>query len=473
MSQGFRWTALNSACTTILQFVKLAILTRLLDPTDFGVMAIILLILGFAQMMVNTGLSEPIIQRKNPTKQELSSLYWLNILTGFFFYGLICLITPLIASSFRVPEITVLLPVAAIGIIFLSVGVQFHARLRKALRFKAIATINISSIVLDVVFAVGFSQMGYGVWALVWGYMIGCLFRMSILVFCGFKSQWLPAWRFRWTDTQGYLQFSLFRMGAMVANYMTSRTDQILIGSLMGVESLGYYNIAFRLIIQPLEKLNPILTNVAMPVFAIVQDDAERMKRGLFRLSKFLMVINAPILVGVVVLANLIVPVILGEKWLPSVPLVQILGLYILIRAQMSASSSVIIAKGKADWSLYWNLGVLLLVTPLLYLASLTGQPHGIAATLSVVFVFLFYLNYRLRLCKLMEFTFFEYLEVLMRPFLLAITMGLITLAVMPCVSNVMAPVQLVILVAIGGISYLALSWCFQREVFREIMEYR
>lgn len=467
---GVRWTTIEMFCSTALELIKIAILARLLSPKAYGLMAIIMIVIGFAYIFSNTGLSSAIIQRKDPTNQELSTLYWINILAGLIIYGMLCMATPFIAKGFGSQEINSLLPVASLAFVISTFGIQFRTLLQKVLRFDVLAKITVTATFLDLLVAVSFACKGYGVWSLVWGNISKVLCSTLLLISCGLKEKWRPSFHFKLSDTDGYLSFGLFRSGAMMANYFSSRLDQLAIGGLMGMEALGYYNIAVRLVLQPIQRLNPVLRNVAFPVFSRVQDDTDRLKKGFLKLNRILTTINAPILIGLAAVAPLAVPFLVGEKWIPSVPLVQILAFYALIRSIGNAGGSLILAKGKANWSFYWNVAIIFFILPVIYLASLGGDIIHIAYALVGVEVILFFLNYILRIRKLIGLCLSEYLQAMQRPVFLSIIMSAVVLT---CSFIIFLPssLKLFVMISIGILTYLVLSWFFQRDMYVEFIE--
>ena len=461
-ASGIRWTTLNTVCITAIQFIQLAIIGRILGPEAFGLMAMVMVVMESAGIFADVGLSSAIIQRKEPKKEELSTLYWFNVIVGFIVFSVVYLFTPIIAIGFSVAEIKSLLPVAALSFLISPFGVQFQTLLRKYLRFDVIAKINICSAIAGMLTAIGCALNGCGVWSLVWGGLINVVIRTGLLIGWGWHAKWQPKLYFKWSDMHGYLSFGLYRVGAMVANQINSRADQILIGVLMGPVALGYYNIAFRLVMEPIQKINPILTSVTFPVFSIIQDDTARLKRGFFQMIRFLMSVNAPVLIGIAVVAPMAVPLLIGEKWLPSVPLVQVLSFYALVRSLGNAGGSLIIAKGKANWTFYWNIALLFIIPAVVYFSSFKGEMIHIAFALVGMQITLFLCHYRVFIRNLIGPCFSEYVQTLGRPILIALTMSAIVLACsffMPTFSPV---VKVSVQVGIGALTYIVLSWFFQ-----------
>jgi len=161
---GVRWTTLSMILVTITQVIRLVVLGRILGPEAFGLLAMMLVVIGFAELFAQMGLSEAIIQRPNPTDIELSSLYWLNIALGGLLYVVLLLITPAVAALYSTPELNQLLPWVALAFLISPWGVQFKALLQKQLQFKPLAIIEIFAVVLGLCWLLCWHGrgMGYG-----------------------------------------------------------------------------------------------------------------------------------------------------------------------------------------------------------------------------------------------------------------------------------------------------------------------
>ncbi len=467
---GVRWTAINTVCTTAIQFIQLAVVGRILGPEAFGLMAMVMVVSEFASVFTDVGLSSAIIQRIKNKKDELSTLYWFNVIVGFIVFSVIYLFTSVAAIMFGADEIRPLLQLAALSFLISPFGVQFQTLLRKYLRFDVITKINVCSAIVGMLTVIGCALNNYDVWSLVWGRLIYVAVRTGLLIVWGWHAKWMPKLYFKWSDMHGYLSFGLYRLGAMVANQINSRADQLLIGVLMGPVSLGYYNIAFRLVMEPIQKINPILTNVAFPVFSMIQDDNARLKRGFFQMICFLMSVNAPVLIGMAVVAPTAVPLLIGEKWLPAIPLVQILSFYALVRSLGNAAGSLIIAKGKANWTFFWNIALLLIIPAVVYLSSLKGEMVHIAFTLVVMQIILFFCHYKVFIRNLIGACLSEYLHILGRPILLSFVMSLVVITCALIISDLPVIAKLASEIIIGVITYILCFWFFQRAQFIEIL---
>lgn len=467
---GVRWTTVNAVCTALITFMELVILGRLLGPEVFGVMAMVMIVLEYSNIFANFGLSDAIIQRESNKQEALTTLYWANVAIGSSLFVIVVLLTPLITKGFGVSELNYLLPVTSFAFVISSFGVQFQTLLRKILRFDILAKANIASVLLGFFVAVASAWHGYGVWAMVAGYLTRIFLRTIFFMIWGLRSKFRPGLYFRWDDdVKNYLGFGLYRMGAMIANEFSARVDQLLIGVLMGPLALGYYNFAFRLVLQPIQMLNPILTQIAFPVFSIVQDNTDRLRRGFLKMVHLLMSVNSPILIGLAVISPVAIPLLFGEKWVPAIPLIQILAFYSLIRSLGNAGGSLVIAKGKAKWALYWNVVLALIIPVVIYAASFGGNTIHIALALVSMQLMLFFCFYQLFIRILLGPCFKEYLKAAGMPILLSVVMcAIVTL--FPFILEVKPIIVLLSQVFIGAIIYVALCYRFQHKVFIEFI---
>lgn len=467
VTRGVRWTGINTACVTALHLVELAVLARLLGAEAYGLMAIVSVVTGFAGVFSDLGLSSAVIQRKSPTREELSTLYWINVLAGSITFTLFVLAAPLVATAFGLPQLKQLLAAAALSFVIASFGTQFTALIHKDLRFDIVTKFDIASSLVGMTVSILLALHDFGVWALVFG-SLSATFSLTIMrVVWAKTTDKLPLFHFNWADKRGYLSFGIYRAAALFVNQLNSRIDQLLIGSLLGPVALGYYNIAFRLVIAPITKINSVLTIVAFPAFSSVQDRKDLLKNGFMKMIGWVTSANAPILVGIAAVAPLLVPIFLGEKWRPSIPLVQILAFYSLLRSFGNAAGSLIVAKGKANWTFYWNLSLTLLIPPTIFVAAKTGGIVNICYSLVVLHFVHFLLHYRVFIRNLLGPCFIEYVVVIAKPSVLALCMGaLMWLILRFAPTNTV--VTLLLAVTFGLCAYSILSVVFQRALVRE-----
>jgi O-antigen/teichoic acid export membrane protein len=390
---GTFWTGLSSLVGLIVHFGQLIVLARLLSPVDFGLAAMVMVVIGLAQVYADAGVGNAIIHRQDNTVQALASLYWLNIGIGIALFLVIVLATPAIIDFFGEPRLETILPLAGLSVLVIPFGQQFQALMQKNLQFRLLAVIEISASLIGAAVAIALASKGFGVHALIYGFLANAFVRTVCLVVAGIR-QWRPAFRFKFSDVRGYFSFGLYQMGERTINFLSQRVDQLIIGTAIGALSLGYYNLAFSLAIFPVSRINPVLTRVAFPVFAKVQDDNAKLLKGYMLLQRIVALINFPILVGMAVTAPVFVPIILGPQWEPSIPLIQILAFVGLLRATGNPVGALLLAKGRANVAFFWNLGVVAVLIPVVLLGAKLHGAVGVAIAVLATQIVLFWANY-------------------------------------------------------------------------------
>lgn len=461
---GVRWTATSTITTTLLQFSQVAFLTRILDQADFGLMAMILVVIGFGQAYADIGLSNAIIWRQDATRAQLSSLYWANMLAGLAVFVAILLLNPLIAAFYRQPELTRYLPLSALVFLIIPIGQQFQVLLQKELRFRSYALIEILAAVVGAATAIATGLAGVGVLALIAGQLAGASTRAAILASVGWR-RWRPSLRLRLADLRGYISFGAYQVGERTVDQFSSNIDYLLIGRFLGSAMLGAYSIAYQLVVLPFTKINPVLTSVAYPVFARRQDDDAAICRGYLELSTLLVFVVFPLLVGLLVTAPVAVPVLFGQKWMTSVPLVQVLALMAMIRTLCNPVGSVLMAKGRADLGFKVNL-VLAVATLAVFFAVV---PYG---TLAVAWAWVgmsvaAFVLWQMFLARVVHMKWKEYAATLARPVLLTALSALLLEGTYLLLRRVLTPGGLLFgLLILSGVAIHAAVWMLLNRSF-------
>jgi len=465
-AKGAKWTTVSAAIVTILQMVQITILARILGPDAFGLMAMVMFVVGFAQLYADMGLGEAIIHYQDTTHKQLSSLYWLNIFAGIGVFFLVIISTPLVIAFYGEPRLGGLLYWAALVFIITPLGQQFQFLLQKNLRFQSLATIEIISAVMGTTIAIVSALAGQGVYSLIWGLLSNSASKALMLLNIGLMA-WQPHWHFSFRDIRGYISFGLYRMGGLSINYINSRADQLIIGSLLGSQILGYYNLAWNLAIQPILKINPIITRIAFPLFAKIQTDNERLKRGYFMMLKVLSMINFPLLFGLAAVSPLLVLQLFGEQWLPSVILVQILALVAIFRSIVNPIGTLLLAKGRVDLSFKWSMGILSTSVPGVYLGCQFGGVTGVVFVLLGLQIFYFGLAYALLIRRLIGNCLKNYMMSIASALILSLVMAVIV-ALLPLFIE-QSPKALLIQILMGAMVYGGLYFVIEHRELREL----
>ena len=352
---GVQWITLSTITLVITQMVSTAVLVRLLDKSDFGLMALVMVVKGFADIFMDFGITVAILHKQDMSQNQYSSLYWLNMFAGIIIYVVICLISPLIASFYHEIALFKLIPLMCLAIPFSSIGRQQKTLLQKELYFRAIAVIDIISALMGLSAALYFAYTGWGVYALVFSNLVRYIVGNIIYFFAGIRIVPIKL-HFKLSETLSSLKIGGYHTVSQVINYFTGSFDVLIIGKLLGPDVLGIYNLAKDLVTKPSALVAPIASKVATPVFSKIQHDSEQMQQSFFSVQKIVAYLNGFVYFGVFALAEPFVSFYYGEKYLACVPLIHILAIYYLIRQYGDTIGMVCIAKGRTDIDMWWNI---------------------------------------------------------------------------------------------------------------------
>jgi O-antigen/teichoic acid export membrane protein len=433
-------------------------------------MGMILVVIGFARLFADMGVSNAIIYRQDATREELSSLYWLNIIAGIAVFSIVCASVPLVAAFYHEPRLNNLMYLAAIVFIITPFGQQFQILLQRELQFNQLAKIEIIGSITNATVAITLAFFEMGVFSLIWGQLAGTSLRVLLLCSWGW-GHWKPGWHFSRRNLEGYISFGLYQMGEKTANYIISNLDYLLIGSLFGAKFLGYYTLAYNLILKPSTMINPIITRVAFPVFSKVQNDIDRLKIGYLKVLRLLSSVNFPMLAGLAVVAPLAVPIIFGEQWLPSVILIQILTIVGLLRSTGNPVGSLLLAKGRVDLGFKWTVAVMITQIPGLYLGAKLGGTVGVAVAFAILMGIYTIFNYLILIRTLIGSCLREYVSSMWPSLWMSTVMGGAVLGIGIIFQNLPRQPLLIIQIACGIVVYFALMLCTQRMLLFEIKE--
>jgi lipopolysaccharide exporter len=353
--KSVRWTAATTASNIVARFGVTLIAARMLPPFQLGLFAIVNLVLGLAYIFSDAGVTQGIIAKQDAGDEQLSSLYWFNFLFGCGVAAVFAILAPILAYAYSQPELTGMLLVAAANFAVAPIGQTFQALLQKNLRFERLGKVELAANLLSAASAVLMLYLGVGIYALVWSQLVTAALRSLFLWIAGRDLLHLKL-RLKYGEIRHFMRFGMFQVGDRAVNYVNLRLDQFLISALLGPQPLGYYNMAWMLIVEPVYRINPIITNVAFPVFAKKQNDPSALKRGFLVVTKLLSTTNAPLLFGFAAIAPHAVPLLLGEKWTPAIPLVELCSIIAMARTINNPVGSLVLAVGRADRSFYWTL---------------------------------------------------------------------------------------------------------------------
>ncbi len=372
-AKGGLWLAGFKFSTQLCSWAITVVVARILSPGDYGLMQMATILTGYVAVFSELGLGASIIQREEIRDQELSSLFHLGIIWGGIL-ALICFFmaypTVALFNDRRILRLT-----QAVSFLYLIEAfsvVPIHI-LHRELRFKAIGFAESLSVVTASVSMLLIARAGGGVWTLVLGNIIQTSAR-AIVVF--FLVSWRPRMHFCFEEVKSFLKFGLNLVGASSLHYVESKSDSFFGGRSLGANALGYYSMALQLSTIPLDKFVSLINSISFPVFSRYQRQYDDFNNFFLRLIKIIGSTTIPIYFGGFLLADQLIPLVLGEKWLDIVYLFKILCIAQILVAITVPTMTANAAQGRPHWGVYAGLFGLIIYPLSFYIAS----KHGLNA---------------------------------------------------------------------------------------------
>jgi lipopolysaccharide exporter len=382
-AKGVRWTTLAALATVAGHLLQLYIATQIVSPEELGLYAIVLLVIGFLRIFADGGFTFGVIHRQETSTEELASVYWISVGVGILLCGITALlVAPALAWAYGEPRLQTLVALGALSFVIVPFGLLHATLLRKQLRFATLAWIEICAALSVPLGTLAAAWAGYQVTALIFGLLTNNVVRCVMLVVIGSRS-WRPRLYLSFAAAKYFVGFGLYQVGNRFISYLSSRVDQILIGAFLGAELLGYYTLAWNTVVQPVSRINPIMTRVFAPILASVQDDSARLRRGFLGLIGLTSMVNMPLIMGFAAIAPLLLPTVFGSEWVAAVPIAQILAVVAVVRGIANPIGPLVVARGRPDLAFRWSLVGTLVQLPILYLAVQTGSVMVMSAVLA------------------------------------------------------------------------------------------
>lgn len=460
---GVKWTSLSAIIIAILQLLQLSILARFLDSSDFGLIAILSVVVGFSQAFLDMGISNAVIHKQTISHVQLSSLYWVNVLAGIFLFSIVYAISPLISNFYNEPNLLQLIRLVSYTFLIQPFGQLFMVLWQKELKFKAIATIEVINKSIALIVSVWFAYYGYGAISLVYGLIFGIVGQTILYIYFGLK-YFKPSLVLEIKEIKYFIAFGAYQTGERIVNYFNTQIDVILIGKLLGAEALGVYSLAKQLIMKPMQLINPVLTKVTFPLMAKIQDDNHRLKKIYLLVINLTSSLNFYIYATLFILSSQIISLVFGNNWNDVVPVLQVLSIFGAIRSTGNPVGSLLLAKGKANWGFWWNIGILFFMPLFIYYSSNWGV-IGISWGLVIFASLLMLPNWYLLIRPLCFADFLEYFKAILIPLFIVIISTIPIIIISFIYGLNYLNISILFIVQIGV--YIILQYFFNKRLFK------
>lgn len=406
---GAKWTTLATIVTALIQILRLSILTRFLEKTDFGIVAILTFVLGLTNTFADLGFSAAIMHKKDLSRKEFSSLYWIQFL---FFLLLFCIgssVSHLVARFYEESSISLLLPIVLLDLIFNGFGRLYDTILQKEMLFRTIAIRNISSALLSIIIALGLAMRGYGIYSMI----ISTLFNTLLLniwnLVCGQKHIKLE-FTLSFKSCIPLAKIGFYQTGTQILDYFAAKFDVLIIGKLLGAETLGVYNLAKELVMKVILMINSIANKVTLPIFAKVQNDHFTLRKTYCQVIGLLSRINFPISMAICILSTQIVAILYGSGYEDVSGIMSVLTIWSLFICIGNPIGNIAIATGKTNLSFIYTIVRILITVPLVYVAS-TISITAVSWSNVLNALIMFFVGWKMLLKKMIGLSFLEYVN--------------------------------------------------------------
>jgi O-antigen/teichoic acid export membrane protein len=363
----------------ILSLIRLIIIGRILAPSDFGLMGIALLTMSALETFSTFGFGQALIQKKENTANYLDVAWTVLIIRGFVVFIIIYLVAPYVAFFFHIPEVIPIIQV--LGLItffqaFTNIGIIFF---RKELEFDKVFIYRFVGISTNFVVAVIAALILRSVWALV----LGLLAEKIVSIIVSYVIHpYRPHLSKDIEKAKELFGFGRWILGSSIFVFVGEHIDDIFVGRVLSAMALGFYQMAYRISNMLETEITQVISSVAFPAYAKIQDQQTRLQKAYFRIMRLTVAISIPISVGMVFLAPEFTRIFLGEKWMSMVSTMQLLAVAGLIKSIVSTGSPLFVGSGFPKYEFYMQLirGLIIIIViyPFIVFMGISGAAIGV-----------------------------------------------------------------------------------------------
>lgn len=350
-ASGMIWTAIQKYSTMIIGFISGIILARLLTAEDYGAIGMLAIFMSLAEVFIDAGFGSALIQKKNPTSADYSTVFYFNIGMSAILYVVIFFTAPLIARFYHMPILGKVLRVQGIILFIYAFNIIQRNQIRKNLRFKKLSTITIITSVISLIVTIVMAYKGFGVWSLV---VQNILTALVPCIFFWITTDWHPTWEYSWKSFRELFSFGFYMFLTHLFNTVSSKISGLLIGRWYDPATMGYYSKAASTERMASDSISGIMVQTTYPLYASIQDDKQRMANMVKHITSTLAYITVPILSLLIVIAEPMFVLLYSDRWLPCVPYFRILCFAGMAHCLQAVNNQTIAAIGKSRVMFIW-----------------------------------------------------------------------------------------------------------------------
>jgi len=465
--KGFAWSAIEKWGQQILNSLVFLILARALSPDDFGLLAMASVFIAFFGVFLDQGLKAAVVQRTDLERKHLDTAFWATVLMGSFLTAAGISLSGMIANIYGEPRLEPIVTWQSIGFFMASLSSTQQAILQREMDFRSLAIRSLVAKASGGIVGVSMAILGFGVWSLVAQSLVNSFAAVIVL----WKvSDWRPGFHFSGKHFRHMFSFGINVLGAKIINFFDLRVDDFLIGYFLGATALGFYSIAYRILLMLQDLIMGLSHRVVVTTFSRIQEDVTRLRNAFYQMSQLIIFVTWPIFLGIMVISSELIPVFFGEQWKPSVPVMQILAVAGIPLTSLFISEQLAIAVGKPSWN-FWNR-FFISISRIIGFALVAKW--GIVA-IATIFMFTNYVIYtpaNLWLAhRLIKLDFRKYFGYYVGPMVGSMVMVIIVMGTKKILSVLLGLYwQVSLYVFVGALVYCLVLWYSRPDIFNQLL---
>jgi teichuronic acid exporter len=464
---SLKWLGSAKLLSHAVSTVVLIIVIRLLEPADYGLMAMAAVFLGLILLFNEMGLGSALIQKAELVRGELEQVFGILLVVNLALYTLVYLSAPFIAAFFDEPRLTVIIQVLGLRLPLISLLVVPRAMLRREMRFRAKAIVDLIGILAASATTLVLAFLGLGVWALVWGALMGALAEV-VAVYVVWR-MWVKP-NFSLKGMRYHLVFGGYLTLDHVLWYVYTQADTVVIGRMIGNEALGLYYIARRIASMPLDMIGGITQEVGFSAYSRVQQDRAQLASYYSKVAKIGSFYSFPVCFGIAAIAPQAVPIVLGDQWVGATLPMQILALTIPLQQLNALNTPALFGIGRPDVNV-GNLMIAIVMMPAAFVFGSRWGVTGVAFAWLLAYPFYFAIVL-LRSLPVLMVPFRSFFDAVWPSALSAVLM-LVVVALGQFSLQELGAGPVVVLLAsilIGAVAYVTTIWVMRKELLAEVL---
>jgi PST family polysaccharide transporter len=465
--RGVFWAGSGQVTRQLIRIPTAIVLARLLTPRDFGIVGMGLVFVAVAQLIADSGIGAALVQSRKPDPRAVASSFWANLGIALTLALALAASSDWIAGFYGDPAVGPVVLGLSLGLVIAAMITVPRALLHRAMDFRSDSKAQVAGALAGAVAAIGAAIGGAGVWSLVLQTVVE---NLVTLIFTSVSARWWPRMMFSFASLRGIASFSAGVLGSNLLSYATRNADNLLIGKFLGSGPLGYYSLAYRLLLYPLNQVSGVIGRVLFPTLSTLQSDLTRFRKAYLLSVQGIATLTFPMSLGLFAVSHDFVLVVFGEKWLPMETVLRVLCLIGALQSIGTTVGTIYLSTGRTRLMFL----VTLAFTPPFLLSFVIGLRwgiEGVAIAYASVSAALFYVSLGIVL-RIVRLSFLDFHRALIGPCLAALAMLAAVTGTRLALEGTLDTglVRLLLLVAVGVATYGMASMVFNRRHVLELV---